>query len=306
MKKRILYFLILLSFIVKAQNIPKVVSGSLQRIENFKSNYIGSRTIDIWFPENYNSQKKYAVMYMQDGQMLFDPTTTWNRDAWEADVVATKLMNENKVQDFIIVGISNGEKARHASYFPQKPFENLTQKQKNFVTQKLKEKGRITDTFEPNSDNYLRFLVTELKPYIDNTFSVYKDKSNTFIAGSSMGGLISIYAICEYPEVFGGAACLSTHWPGIFSLEDNPIPNSLFKYLKHNLPNPKNHKIYFDYGDQTLDALYPELQKKVDEIMKYKGFTEKNWVTKFFPGMDHSEKSWKERLNIPFEFLLKK
>ncbi|WP_293871513.1 alpha/beta hydrolase-fold protein [Flavobacterium sp.] len=151
---------------------------------------------------------------------------------------------------------------------------------------------------------YLKFLTSELKPFIDKAFSTKNDVANTFIAGSSMGGLISMYAICEYPLVFGGAACISTHWPGTFSSDKNPIPNAFIKYLKKNLPNPKTHKIYFDYGDKTLDSLYPTLQKGVDKIMKEKGFTNKNWITKFFPGKDHSEASWHERFHIPLEFLL--
>jgi enterochelin esterase-like enzyme len=120
-----------------------------------------------------------------------------------------------------------------------------------------------------------------------------------------MGGLISMYAICEYPQVFGGAACLSTHWPGIFAMEGNPIPGAFVDYMRQHLPDPKTHKIYFDYGDQTLDAMYPPLQKKVDEVMRAKGFSKKNWVTKAFPGDDHSEKSWSKRLGIPLLFLLK-
>jgi len=58
--------------------------------------------------------------------------------------------------------------------------------------------------------------------------------------------------------------------------------------------------------EKTLDALYPGLQKRVDQIMKQKGYTRKSWITKFYPGADHSEQSWRKRLNIPFEFLLKK
>lgn len=158
----------------------------------------------------------------------------------------------------------------------------------------------------PISDKYLKFIVSELKPYIDSTFSTLKDQPNTFIAGSSMGGLISMYALCEYPGVFGGAACLSTHWIGTVLMDNNPVPDAFVKYLNENLPDPAIHKIYFDYGDQTLDALYPPLQKKVDEVMKARGFSDKNWVTKFFPGKDHSEKSWNERLDIPLQFLLKK
>ena len=104
----------------------------------------------------------------------------------------------------------------------------------------------------------------------------------------------------------GGAACLSTHWVGTFTLDNNPIPDSFLKYMDKKLPNPKDHKIYFDCGDQTLDALYPEIQKNVDSLMIDKGYTKSNWITKYFPGENHSENSWNKRLNIPLEFLLSK
>ena len=113
-----------------------------------------------------------------------------------------------------------------------------------------------------------------------------------------------MYAICEYPSVFGGAACLSTHWPGTFTLDNNPMPDAFLQYLEGNLPNHKNHKIYFDCGDQTLDALYPPIQQRVDELMKAKGFVPKNWKTAYFKGKDHSEAAWSERLDIPLLFLL--
>ena len=241
---------------------------------------------------------------MHDGQMLYDPSNTWTKSSWEVDDVLTKLQREGKIADVIVVGISNTGKTRHAEYFPQKPFESLTTEQQDFVTKSLQTTGRTTEIFKPVSDNYLKFIVTELKPFIDKKYAVYKDRKHTFIAGSSMGGLISMYAICEYPSVFGGAACLSTHWPGIFSMESNPVPAAFVKYMQNHLPNPKTHMIYFDYGDQTLDAMYPPLQKKVDEVMKEKGFTDKNWETRFFPGKSHSEVSWNERLDIPILFLL--
>ena len=289
-----------------AQQVQSVSSGTIDRINAFESKFIDARIIDIWLPENYSTQKKYAVLYMQDGQMLFDATTTWNKQAWEVDDVMAKLIQENKIQETIVVGIWNGGKVRHATYFPQKPFENLSFEHKEIVTKKLQEKGRTTDDFVPNSDNYLKFLVQELKPFIDKKYATFTDVNHTFIGGSSMGGLISMYAICEFPKIFGGAICMSTHWPGTFETENNPIPEAFFKYLKDNLPSPKTHKIYFDNGDQTLDAMYPSLQKQVDEIMKFKGFDDKNWMTKFFAGKDHSEKSWNERFNIPLEFMLKK
>ena len=287
----------------KAQQI-KVSTGSIQHFEKFKSNFVDARNVDVWLPNGYSEDKKYAVLYMQDGQMLFDAETTWNHQAWEVDEVAGKLISENKTQKFIVVGIWNNGQKRHPEYFPQKPYQNLSGEQKDFISADLLKKGKIVQEFNPISDDYLKFLVRELKPFIDATFSTYTDRSHTFIAGSSMGGLISIYAICEYPKVFGGVACMSTHWTGIYQLENNPIPEILNTYLAKNLPNPKNHKIYFDYGDKTLDALYQTLQQKVDVIMLKKGFTNKTWITKFFPGKDHSEVSWHERFHIPLEFLL--
>ena len=294
------------AMICQAQNLPRVSSGSIRRLENFPSSYIEPRNIDIWLPEGYSENKKYAVLYMHDGQMLFDSTTTWNHQSWKVAEVATRLMKEGKVSDFIVVGIWNISKLRHTDYFPQKPYESLTQEQKDLVSGQIKAAGISSSDFRPASDNYLKFLVTELKPFIDKNYSVYTDRQHTFIAGSSMGGLISIYAICEYPDIYGGAACLSTHWPGIFSMDNNPIPDALLNYLKMHLPDPSTHKIYFDHGDQTLDAMYPPIQKKVDEVMVNRGFTPDRWKTVFFPGKDHSERSWAERLFIPLEFLLNK
>lgn len=297
-------FFMLIGMVANAQEI-KVTSGKIERFSNFKSQYVDARNIDVWLPDGYSANERYAVLYMHDGQALYDADQTWNKQAWEVDETAGKLIAENKTQKFIVVGIWNNGMKRHTEYFPQKAFEQLSAEQKEFVSNILIKKGKINQTFSPISDNYLKFIVTELKPFIDKTFSTKTDVANTFIAGSSMGGLISTYAICEYPKVFGGAACLSTHWSGIYQIDNNPVPEAFYNYLKSHLPNPKSHKIYFDYGNQTLDALYPTLQEQVDIIMTQKGFTGKNWITKFFPGKDHSEKSWAERLNFPLEFLLK-
>ena len=298
-------YLLMMSLTGTAQ-LPKVSSGTLKRLDNFPSKYVTARNVDIWLPEGYSSTKKYPVLYMHDGQMLYDTSVTWNHQAWKIDDVISRLVSENKINEVIVVGVWNGGLTRHPDYFPQKPYESLTQTEKDTVTAHLQRTGKIKEILKPVSDRYLKFLVTELKPFIDKTYSTYTDRGHTFIAGSSMGGLISMYAICEYPKVFGGAACLSTHWPGIWTLKNNPVPDAFLKYLKTNLPQPKNHKIYFDCGDQTLDSLYPGIQKKVDVIMKLKGYTGKNWMTKYFPGENHSEKSWGKRVEIPLIFLLKK
>jgi enterochelin esterase-like enzyme len=286
--------------------LPKVSWGSVQRVSNFESKYVTPRHVDVWLPDGYHPGKKYGVLYMHDGQMLYDATTTWNKTAWDVDDAMTRLLNAKRVAPVLVVGIWNDGANRHPNYFPQRPFEQLQPAEKDSVTAALQRAGRTTAVFQPSSDAYLKFLVTELKPFIDSSFSTLPSREHTFVAGSSMGGLISMYAICQYPEVFGGAACLSTHWPGHFTLDHNPLPTAFVNYLRQHLPSAAQHKLYFDCGDQTLDALYPAIQKRVDAVMAEKGYTEANWMTRYFPGQDHSEKAWAGRLETPLLFLLGK
>ena len=294
-------------FLAQGQTTPQVVSGKIERITQFPSKYVTARNVDVWLPDGYSPSKKYVVLYMHDGQMLYDASTTWNKTAWEVDDVLSALEKPGQIKETIVVGVWNGEKTRHADYFPQKPFENLKKSEKEAIYAAARANGgSIFNNYPISSDSYLKFLVKELKPYIDSHYAVSTKTEDTLIAGSSMGGLISMYALCEYPNVFGGAACLSTHWPGIFSMEGNPIPDAFLAYMNKHLPKANTHKIYFDYGDQTLDALYPPLQKQVDSLVKEKGYSDSYWLTQFYPGDDHSEKSWSKRLHIPLEFLLKK
>jgi predicted alpha/beta superfamily hydrolase len=114
-----------------------------------------------------------------------------------------------------------------------------------------------------------------------------------------MGGLISLYAVMEYPEIFGGAACISTHWPAVDGI--------FIEYLPGKLPNPTSHKLYFDHGTINLDSLYQPLQERVDMIVAAHGFTRgQNWLSLQFEGADHNEASWRDRLHEPLLFLLGK
>ncbi len=236
---------------------------------------------------------------MHDGQMLFDSSTTWNKQEWQVDEVMQQLLAENKIKECIVVGVWNNGTYRHSEYFPAKPLNSLpTVLRDSIIANELK--GKV------QSDKYLLFLTKELKPFIDSAYSTLSNRANTFVAGSSMGGLISMYAICEYPDVFGGAACISTHWIGSLKRLDKSIPAAFNTYLQKNLPSRRNHKIYFDYGTATLDSFYKPYQQVVDKTMKKKGYTSKNWITKEFPGAAHTEKAWAARLDIPFLFLLKK
>src|SRR5580698_5833698 len=105
-----------------AQPIPKVACGSIKRLENFSSKYVIPRNVDIWLPENYNPAKKYNVLYMHDGQALYDSTTMWNKSEWKVDETLCKLLANNQIKDCIVVGIWNTVNKRFQEYFPQKAF----------------------------------------------------------------------------------------------------------------------------------------------------------------------------------------
>jgi enterochelin esterase-like enzyme len=286
-------------------SIPTPFVGTIRHFEQFPSAFLPARNVDVWLPTGYEEQskagKKYAVLYMHDGQMLFDTTITWNKQEWRVDETISALLGAGKIRDCIVVGMWNTGKTRHLDYFPKKVFDSFPQTMRDSLFPGI---GSV------RSDAYLKSIVEELKPFIDSTFATLKGRNNTFVAGSSMGGLISMYALCQYPSVFGGAACLSTHWVGNIQFKNTVIPRAFDRYLQENLPKPRSkgftHKIYFDFGTKTLDSLYKPHQIMVDGTMRKRGYTGKNWITREFPGEDHSEKAWAKRLALPLTFLLKK
>ncbi len=250
-----------------------------------ESAFVDARNVEVMLPPGYDENKAYDVIYFHDGQNVFNAETSFAGVAWEVDKAINKLLKEERIRPAIVVAIWNTSK-RMQEYMPSKPSESVHKKAK-----KAGWKQKIL------SDGYLRFIVTELKPFIDHTYHTLPHRENTFVMGSSMGGLISFYALAEYPEIFGGAGCISTHWP--------ELDGVFLDYVKKNLPQPGKHKLYFDYGTETLDAQYESYQHIVDEMMKEKGFTKDvDWLTLKFNGADHSEKAWQERVHIPLEFLL--
>ena len=128
-------------------------------------------------------------------------------------------------------------------------------------------------------------------------------REHTFIMGSSMGGLISLYAMNEYPQVFGGATGLSTHWMGSFEANSH-LPLAAFMYLRERLADPATHRLYMDHGTLELDALYAPYQAFVDQIVKDRGYTAANSLSRVFEGTGHNEKAWAARLEVPLQFLM--
>jgi predicted alpha/beta superfamily hydrolase len=227
---------------------------------------------------------------MHDGQNLFFPGYSFGGEPWNIDKAIVRLMDEGKISGAIVVGVSNLGSNRWSEYLPQKPVE--TPAGYEFA-------ARFPDRLPKTSyaDDYLRFLVSELKPFIDATYRTLHGQPHTFVMGSSMGGLISLYALTEYPQVFGGAGCLSTHWVA--------GENLIVDYFGGVLPKPGANRLYFDFGTETADAAYEPFQTRMDEHMRAAGYTfGKDWVTRKFPGAEHSERAWRERVHIPLEFLL--
>lgn len=282
-----------------AEPLPQVAIGRVERLASFPSKFVDARNVDVWLPEGYTATKRYAVLYMHDGQMLFDASTTWNKQAWNVQDTVQRLINAGRIPDTLIVGVWNNGKYRHSEYFPQKYLPGMPEA----LRDKLVKEGLQN---KPQSDNYLRFLVEELKPAIDAKYATRPEAASTFLMGSSMGGLISVYAMNEYPQVFGGAAGLSTHWIGGFK-PNAAIPLAAFNYLRAHLADPATHRLYQDHGTTELDALYAPYQVVVDDLARERGFEDgKSYDTRVFEGTGHNEKAWAARLEIPLLFLMGK
>lgn len=279
--------------------LPHVSVGRIERLAHVPSRFVDARHVDVWLPEGYSTAKRYQVLYMHDGQMLFDARTTWNQQAWDVHLSIASLVAQGRIPDTLVVGIWNNGPMRHSEYFPQKMLAKLpTAWRERWVAQALQNK--------PQSDAYLRFLVEELKPIIDTRFATRPEAASTFLMGSSMGGLISVYAMNEYPQVFGGAAGLSTHWIGA-GQANAAIPLAAFQYLQAHLADPSTHRLYQDHGTTELDAAYAPYQLIVNDLVRERGYEDgKNFDTRVFAGTGHNERAWAARLATPLLFLLGK
>lgn len=277
---------------LKDRNVQK---DTLIRHNNFSSKYVDKRNVEVWLPKGYspNSEQKYKVLYVHDGQNVFNNSTAYGNIEWGIDETLDSLIQEKGVAPTIVVAIWNNGHKRFPEYMPQVNEVYTSTPQAQAILKSYFGVDKLL------SDAYLKFIVQELKPFIDTNYNTSLLKEDTAIMGSSMGGLISLYAISEFPEVFGAAGCISTHWPVPL------IGEAYIGDLANNLPDPQDHRIYFDYGTETLDAEYEPYQLRVDEIMKEKGYEKnENWITRKFEGAAHNEQSWKKRAHIPLKFLL--
>jgi predicted alpha/beta superfamily hydrolase len=249
---------------------PMGITGNVQIYQNIASPQLGNeRNISVWFPEDYDSSgdTRYPVIYMHDGQNVFDPSTSTNGVDWGMDETMARLTEAGTVPGAIVVAVDCNPQDRSAEY-------DYTQK------------GSL----------YADFLIQTVKPMIDARFRTLPDRDHTFVMGSSMGALISLALVWHHPEVFSRAAGLS--------LPGTTLNKVVYKILGNPQQPSMPVRIYMDYGDQTLDAAYLEEDPRVIQFIQNAGFDDSNFTHLFFPYAGHSEADWSRRLAIPTQWIL--
>src|SRR6187431_2401772 len=231
-----------------------------------------TRRVWIYLPPSYSaSNKKYPVLYMHDGQNVFDDATSFSGE-WGVDEALDTL--GLKTKECIIVGIDNGGDKRLNEYCPY-----------DFSLQGgQKGKGE--------GDLYVQFLAKTLKPFIDKKYRTFKDSKNTFTAGSSMGGLISMYAVLKYPKVFGGAGVFSpAFWVGPKIFDDI-----------RSKGKKVNAKIYFYAGDEEGESMVPMTLRAFNEMHKV---SKSKMCEVIRAGGKHNEPRWRVEFPLFYEWIMK-
>jgi len=236
--------------------------------EKFDMPQLGKqRRVWIYLPKGYETlKKKYPVIYMHDGQNLFDGYTSGFGE-WGVDEFLDSLKAGQ--QQFIVVGVDHGGEARMVEY---SPYESKYGK--------------------PLGDKYIDFLVETLKPYIDQHYKTLTDAKHTTVAGSSMGGLISMYAELKYPKVFGNAGVFS---PAFW------INPPIYDYAKAHVAQA--HRFYFVCGDQEGDTMDTDMLKMAD-IARNSGLSIKNAPTMVIKGAKHNEAQWRGAFPAFYQWLV--
>lgn len=280
-----------------ANKIPEVNNGKLDRFVEFESKFVPQRTVSVWLPAGYTPGDSCDVIYMHDGQMLFDAKTTWNGQEWKVDEIVGQLIDDSTLRRCIVVGIDNTDD-RLSEYFPTNARLSLPAD--------IRDKVQAS---ELHGNDYLQFIVEEVKPFVENRYHPLTDREHTFMMGSSMGGLISLYAICEYPQVFGGVACLSSHLSFShlgFGVESELWAKAFRDYVATHLPKANGSRVYMDHGTEDFDAEYGPYQERIDSVFMASGWDNQHYMSRVFEGHEHKEIFWAKRLEYPLLFLMGK
>ncbi|MEJ2105447.1 MAG: alpha/beta hydrolase-fold protein [Ignavibacteriaceae bacterium] len=216
------------------------ITGIVQYHLNMKGKGIKPRDVIVWLPPFYfiEPEKRYPVLYMHDGQNIFDPRTSTFKVDWQLDETADSLIRQGLMEEIIIVGIYNTID-RSSEYA-----ENDT------------------------GYAYMNFIIDSLKPFIDKNYRTLSRRRNTATGGSSLAGLISFMLAWEHSDIFSMTACLS---PALKIRRYNFVDN-----VSSFCGQKKDIKIYIDNGDNKLDdSLQTGVDEMLNEL-KLQGFKEGN------------------------------
>jgi len=264
---------------------------------------IGKVHVTVWLPPGYDKElgRRYPVLYMHDGQNIFFPKRSNFNKVWAADKAALSLINARKVAPFMIVAVDHPGPSRFLRYFPTRVASApMRQGTEAFA------KGKL------GGDDYLSFLGDTLKPVIDARYRSRPQPRYTAVAGSSMGGLISLYALTERADIIGKAAAVSTLSPLIDPelLQKQPmmaagVKADWMRYLSTRLGAPHGRKLWMDHGTETLDAFYAPYQAVLDEGVAKAGWVRgKDFESRVYKGTAHEENAWAARLPEMLGWLL--
>ncbi len=262
---------------------PSTYTGIIRAHHRFVApQFNNARTILVYLPPGYDDQprQRYPVLYMHDGQNVFDARTSFGGVEWEADETAERLILAGEIEPLIIVAIYNNE-SRLEEYTP----------------------FRDPERGGGQGDDYLAFIVETLKPFIDRTYRTLPGRDQTAIAGASLGGLISLYAPFRHAGVFGRAAALSPslHW----------AEQRIFEYLEER-PAPGTLKLWIDAGsEETLARRGDERASRLADfclplvrLLRQKGYeSDSELHFEEVPGARHHERDWGARFERVLKFL---
>ena len=253
---------------------PRKVEGQITGVVKYHRQMAGEgikpRDVIVWLPPSYEKSpaKRYPVLYVHDGQNVFDPATSFLGVDWQIDETADRLIREGKMQEIVIIGIYN-----------------TTDRGQDY-----------SDT--PKGHAYMRFIVEKLKPFIDKQYRTMPERDHTAVMGSSMGGLISFLMVWNYPQVFSQAACLS---PAFLDrdIKANAVP------LVETYDGPaKKIRIYMDNGGVGLDDRLQAGCEAMLRALQANGFKmgeNLEWYRD--PEAEHNERAWSKRVWRPLLFM---
>jgi len=246
---------------------PLKQTGRIQEFTNFYSPELANeRKLSVWLPPSYShsSGEHFPVIYAHDGQNLFDPKKSSYGVDWSIDEIMTKLIANGEAPPAIVVGIHHLERGRE--------FNDADQ-------------GLL----------YSKFLVETLKPFIDSNFATLADKDNTFLLGSSFGGVISATTLFRYPHIFSKAAALS--------IKTHGFDRMLFSFIEERVL-PRNVSLYMDNGAWGIDKSYVKPNREFVEKLLGLDFPQSHLIHREFKWANHNETSWARRADIALKFLL--